>query len=159
MKVDIHPKYYSEAKVRCACGATYVVGSTKESYIVDICGSCHPFYTGKQKLVDTAGRVDKFMARQKAAAQKQAVIEERTKGKVDLKFETAEEKVMRKVRAKEEAKIEAEEPKPVVAHKVVAKKPVAKKVAKPVTALPTGRQAKKPVLKKAASKPVAKKKK
>lgn len=151
MKADIHPKYFSEAKVRCACGATYVMGSTKESYVVDICGSCHPFYTGKQKLVDTAGRVDKFMARQKAAAQKQAVIEERTKGKVDKKSETAEEKVMRKVRAKEEAKMEAETvttPKP---NPVVATKPMAKKAAKPA--------AKKPAVKKAAAakKPAKKK--
>ncbi|MFH1012671.1 MAG: 50S ribosomal protein L31, partial [Candidatus Peregrinibacteria bacterium] len=77
MKPDIHPIYHSQAKVRCACGATYTIGSTKESYSIDICSNCHPFYTGKQKLVDTAGRVDKFLARQKIAAQKKVELTER----------------------------------------------------------------------------------
>ena len=60
MKKDIHPKYFKEAKVTCACGNTFTVGSTIEDIHVEICSACHPFYTGKQKLVDTARRVDKF---------------------------------------------------------------------------------------------------
>jgi len=59
MKKDIHPKY-AEAKVTCACGASFDVLSTKADAHVGICAKCHPFYTGKQKLVDTEGRVDRF---------------------------------------------------------------------------------------------------
>lgn len=60
MKKDIHPKYFKEAKVTCACGHTFTVGSTSENISVEICSACHPFYTGKQKLVDSARRVDKY---------------------------------------------------------------------------------------------------
>ena len=59
MRKGIHPKY-GTAKVRCACGNTFETGSTKEEITVEICSNCHPFYTGKQKLVDSGGRVDKF---------------------------------------------------------------------------------------------------
>ena len=63
MKTDTHPQYYSKAKVKCACGHTFNVGSTKELIETEICSVCHPFYTGKEKLVDTAGRVEKFKTR------------------------------------------------------------------------------------------------
>ena len=63
MKKDIHPKYFPEARVICACGNTFTVGSTKDSIKVEICSKCHPFYTGKEKLVDTMGRVEKFRKR------------------------------------------------------------------------------------------------
>ncbi len=63
MKKDIHPKYYPEATVRCACGNAFKVGSTMELIEVEICSKCHPFYTGKEKIVDTMGRVDKFRKR------------------------------------------------------------------------------------------------
>ena len=59
MKEGIHPKY-EEAEVKCACGETFSTGSTKKSLRVDICSKCHPFFTGKQKLIDTGGRVDRF---------------------------------------------------------------------------------------------------
>lgn len=59
MKAKIHPEY-QEAVVRCACGETFTVGSTKKELRVDICSKCHPFFTGKQKFVDTGGRVEKF---------------------------------------------------------------------------------------------------
>ena len=64
MKPEIHP-VYKEVTVECACGATFKTGSTKKSDIikVDICSKCHPFFTGKQKLVDAGGRVDKFKKR------------------------------------------------------------------------------------------------
>ncbi len=68
MKKDIHPTYYPDAKVTCACGNTFTVGSTKKEIQVEICYSCHPFYTGKDKLIDTAGRVDKFKARREKAS-------------------------------------------------------------------------------------------
>ncbi|MDI6617600.1 MAG: 50S ribosomal protein L31 [Clostridiales bacterium] len=60
MKEGIHPKYY-QAVVKCACGETFVTGSTKKELHVEICSKCHPFFTGKQKLVDTGGRVEKFI--------------------------------------------------------------------------------------------------
>ncbi len=60
MKKGIHPEY-KEVKVICACGETFVTRSTKKVIKVDICSKCHPFYTGKQKIVDTEGRVEKFM--------------------------------------------------------------------------------------------------
>ena len=63
MKKEIHPEYYPNAKAVCACGATYTVGSTMKEIQVELCSSCHPFFTGKQKLVDTARRVEKFQER------------------------------------------------------------------------------------------------
>lgn len=60
MKKNTHPDYYPDAKVTCVCGNTFKVGSTQPELKVEICSACHPFYTGKQKLVDTARRVDKF---------------------------------------------------------------------------------------------------
>ncbi|WP_054031574.1 50S ribosomal protein L31 [Desulfatitalea tepidiphila] len=59
MKSDIHPEY-AEATIKCACGNTFTVGSTKKEISVEICSHCHPFFTGKQKLVDTAGRIERF---------------------------------------------------------------------------------------------------
>ncbi len=63
MKAEIHPKYYAEAKVTCVCGNTFVTGSTAKELNVDICNECHPFYTGKQKLLDTEGRIERFNKR------------------------------------------------------------------------------------------------
>jgi large subunit ribosomal protein L31 len=63
MKKDIHPKYYPDAVVKCSCGNTFTVGSTKEYIEVEICSRCHPFYTGKEKLVDKTGQVQKFRER------------------------------------------------------------------------------------------------
>ncbi len=62
MKEGIHPEYKA-AHVSCACGASYETASTKGSFSVDVCGACHPFYTGKQKLADAKGRVDRFRRR------------------------------------------------------------------------------------------------
>lgn len=59
MKEGIHPNY-AEAAVKCACGETFTTGSTKKNLHVEICSKCHPFFTGRQKLIDTGGRVDKF---------------------------------------------------------------------------------------------------
>ena len=69
MKTDIQPKYH-DCKVKCACGAEFTVGSTQPELKLDICSSCHPFFTGKQKFVDTAGRVDKFFRKFGEDAQK-----------------------------------------------------------------------------------------
>ncbi|MFP4458214.1 MAG: 50S ribosomal protein L31 [Candidatus Zixiibacteriota bacterium] len=62
MKKGIHPKYY-QAKVTCTCGAEWTVGSTKKEIRLDVCSSCHPFFTGKQKVMDTEGRVERFRRR------------------------------------------------------------------------------------------------
>jgi large subunit ribosomal protein L31 len=63
MKKDLHPKYFDKAQVKCACGSSFVVGSTKEFIETEICSSCHPFYTGKEKILDTMGQVQKFRKR------------------------------------------------------------------------------------------------
>ena len=63
MKEGIHPEYHPEATASCSCGNEIVVGSTATEMTVEVCSSCHPFYTGKQKLVDVAGRIDKFKKR------------------------------------------------------------------------------------------------
>lgn len=70
MKKDIHPKYFPKSETVCACGAKYNIGSTKEKISVEICGACHPFYTGNDKVLDTAGRVEKFKARKAASSTK-----------------------------------------------------------------------------------------
>lgn len=67
MKPEIHPKYYDKAVVRCACGNRFTIGATKEKITVEICSKCHPFYTGEEKLIDTAGRVEKFKTRRSKA--------------------------------------------------------------------------------------------
>ncbi len=74
MKKDIHPKYF-DASVRCACGNEFTTGSTKEKIRVEICSKCHPFFTGKQKLIDSAGRVERFR-RKYAQFEKNAQAEE-----------------------------------------------------------------------------------
>ncbi|MBW1720036.1 MAG: 50S ribosomal protein L31 [Deltaproteobacteria bacterium] len=71
MKEKIHPTYYN-AKVKCACGNEFEIGSTQKEIKVEICSKCHPFFTGKQKLMDTAGRVEKFYRRYGENAGKQA---------------------------------------------------------------------------------------
>lgn len=67
MKANLHPAY-QQTTVTCACGNTFTTGSTVKDLHVDICSKCHPFYTGEQRFVDTLGRVDKFMARRRAAS-------------------------------------------------------------------------------------------
>ena len=82
MKKDIHTKYYSDAKVICACGNAFTIGSTKPEIKVEICYACHPFYTGKGKLVDIAGRVERFKAR---VAKKKEVLKAKARIKKAVK--------------------------------------------------------------------------
>jgi large subunit ribosomal protein L31 len=77
MKTDIHPDYFPEAKVVCACGNSWVTGSTQELIQTDVCSECHPFYTGEQRIVDTEGQVDRFY--KKLEARQQFVEERRAK--------------------------------------------------------------------------------
>jgi large subunit ribosomal protein L31 len=80
MKADIHPKYEA-AEIRCACGNVIHTRSTRRSVLIGICNECHPFYTGQQKFVDTAGRVDKFQQRMARTAEVQAALAATTKKK------------------------------------------------------------------------------
>jgi len=84
MKAKIHPKYYPEAHVMCSCGNTWTTGSTMPEIRTDVCSVCHPFYTGEQRIVDTAGQVERFMNRlkkygshQEQKAQRQAKLQEK----------------------------------------------------------------------------------
>jgi large subunit ribosomal protein L31 len=72
MKTETHPTYFPEAQAVCACGRSFTVGSTREKLEVEICSECHPFYTGNEKILDTAGRVEKFKARRTAASAKKS---------------------------------------------------------------------------------------
>ena len=60
MKEKIHPKYFTDATVTCSCGNTFTTGSTRQTLRVELCNKCHPFFTGEQKIIDTAGRVERF---------------------------------------------------------------------------------------------------
>jgi large subunit ribosomal protein L31 len=65
MKAKIHPKYYTDAKAVCSCGNTFTVGSTRKLLKVELCSACHPFFTGERRMIDTAGRVERFKQRYK----------------------------------------------------------------------------------------------
>lgn len=67
MKTEIHPQYYTDAKASCSCGNKFTVGSTQKEIKVEICSACHPFFTGNEKVIDAAGRVERFKARKAAA--------------------------------------------------------------------------------------------
>lgn len=80
MKQGVHPQYYPQANAKCACGNKFTIGSTKPEIKVEICSKCHPFYTGKKKFIDTAGRVEKFKTRRaKAEAAPKRAKKPRTK--------------------------------------------------------------------------------
>lgn len=68
MKVDTHPQYFDDAQVTCVCGNKFTTGSTKENLHVELCFKCHPFYTGEQRFVDSASRIQKFQSKQQAAS-------------------------------------------------------------------------------------------
>ena len=70
MKPNIHPKFFPNATITCACGNVIVAGSTVEAMHTEVCSKCHPFYTGNEKILDVAGRVEKFKARRAAATRK-----------------------------------------------------------------------------------------
>lgn len=79
MKDGIHPKWFPNAKVVCACGNTFTTGSTRQEIRVEVCAACHPFFTGQQKFLDSLGRVEKFQAKQKAVAGKTLVTKKKKK--------------------------------------------------------------------------------
>ena len=89
-KKDIHPKYYPKAVITCSCGAKFVVGSTKEKMQIEICSQCHPLYTGKQKFIDTAGRLERYEKRVKKS---KALKDSKIKTKKGKKEEKKKKKV------------------------------------------------------------------
>lgn len=92
MKVDIHPAYHTDATVTCACGNVFTVGSTVQDIRVELCSTCHPFYTGKQNFVDTSGRIEKFAAKAQASAAKAGTVQ----GKKAKTVKRAEQKAAKK---------------------------------------------------------------
>ncbi len=74
MREGIHPKYYENAKVICACGNTWITGATVEVIHTDVCSACHPFFTGEQRIVDTAGQVERFLRRIEAKEKRIAEV-------------------------------------------------------------------------------------
>ena len=89
MKINIHPQYYEDTQVVCACGNVFSTGSTKKSIKVEICAKCHPFFTGEMKFVDTKGQVQKFQAKQQQAAK---MADQVAKKKAKKKKQPQEEK-------------------------------------------------------------------
>lgn len=122
MKAKIHPDYFT-ATVTCACGNTFQVGSTKETIRVEICSNCHPFYTGKQNLVDTAGRVDRF----KEMMAKKTKLQEAKKAEEVAKKAAQAKKAETEAKAQEEATKPVKKAAPKKAKKATAKKAKAKK--------------------------------
>lgn len=90
MKANLHPKWYPEANVVCACGNTWKTGATVPEIRTDICSACHPFYTGEQRIVDTEGQVDRFMKRLQVRDNKRADAESRKVTKTPLDLPMAE---------------------------------------------------------------------
>lgn len=97
MKKDIHPTYFPDATVKCACGADYKFGSTVKEVKIDVCSNCHPFYTGKQKLVDTARRVEKFEAKSAKQAETAKTRAGKTTKKAKLKAKRSTKIGVRKI--------------------------------------------------------------
>lgn len=79
MKASIHPKYFDNAQASCACGNRFTVGSTQESIRIELCNKCHPFYTGEQRFVDTASRIQKFQDKQSVAQKYKAKVVKKQK--------------------------------------------------------------------------------
>jgi len=97
MKADTHPTYFIDAKVTCACGNVFVVGSTKKEIQVEICSACHPFFTGTEKTLDVAGRVEKFKAH---TASKKTDIKKKSTVKAEKRAKRVEKAATKVVKAK-----------------------------------------------------------
>jgi large subunit ribosomal protein L31 len=94
MKVAGHPQYFSQAQVICACGNKFTIGSTQEVIHVELCDKCHPFYTGEQRFVDSASRIQKFNDQQKVAALHITKKKEKEQKKADNAPKTLREMLM-----------------------------------------------------------------
>lgn len=96
MKANIHPQYFENAQVVCACGNRFTVGSTMETLHIELCNKCHPFYTGEQRFVDSASRIQKYQAKQEVAKRYQEV---KVKKKEEEKKKTEGPKTLREMLA------------------------------------------------------------
>jgi len=94
MKQGIHPQYFEDAQVICACGNKFTVGSTQEVIHVELCSKCHPFYTGEQRFVDSASRIQKFAKKQEKAAEFKATV---TKKQEEKRKQESEPKSLREM--------------------------------------------------------------
>ena len=134
MKKDIHPKYYAEAKVVCSCGNTFTTGSTQELIRTDVCSACHPFFTGEQRIVDTAGQVERFMKRlekrEEFASEEKARVEE------------VEEAAAKTAKAPKKKPPDEAEAAKTVAEKLRGKKATTEKAPKGASGKPAGKAAK-----------------
>lgn len=101
MKPSIHPKWNHQAVVTCACGNTFITGSSKDEIRVDICSACHPFYTGSMKFVDIQGRVDRFINQRKAAQERKA----KTSPKAKAVQNKPEQKTLKEMLEEEKKKL------------------------------------------------------
>ncbi|MCD6552972.1 MAG: 50S ribosomal protein L31 [Anaerolineae bacterium] len=111
MKKDIHPKYYPNAVVHCSCGNTFIVGATQKEIHTDVCSACHPFFTGEQRIVDTAGQVERFLKR----------LERRDKILTVVSDEKPEQNQEEKTKAKAKKRVrKATEPAPADAAEAAA---------------------------------------
>ena len=119
MKKNIHPQYYTDAKITCSCGATLTVGSTQKSMQIEVCSQCHPFYTGEKKTVDTTGRVDRFKKlTEKADEKKEARKSVKSK---------EEKRKARKAKAEQKTVVSKKKLKDAAKKEVLKKKPPKKK--------------------------------
>ncbi len=91
MKKELHPEYYPEAKITCACGNTFTTGSTKPELEVEVCSACHPFFTGKSTFIDSEGRVEKFERKRKEAEIREKQRKEKEKEASDKKKDKKEQ--------------------------------------------------------------------
>ena len=106
MKAKIHPKWYENSKVTCACGNTFTLGTTVPEINIEVCSTCHPFFTGQMRYVDTAGRVDAFREK-RAKAQKQVItkVEKRKLKRLKkIQEELAKPGSLEELRTKEKSK-------------------------------------------------------
>jgi len=99
MKAKIHPQWFDNCMVTCACGNVFTIGSTKSEIRTDICSKCHPFFTGEMKFVDAMGRVEKFQAKQKYAATQAQVIADKRKKKKDKQESLRNQKSLKEMLA------------------------------------------------------------
>lgn len=124
MKTGIHPKYNNNIEITCGCGNVVIAGSTKAEIKTEICSACHPFFTGQQKLVDTAGRVDKFRAKMQKAEELKATKKTKAEKNREKTFEAKVNKAIKENAEKKAAAKEKEAAKKVKASEKKAKEVV-----------------------------------
>ena len=103
MKKDVHPTYYPKAEIKCACGAVLEAGSTVEKIEVEICSQCHPYFTGDKKVVDTAGRMERFQQITQKAKEVQKKLrgkKKKSSGKSKSSIKKSDKKTLKSIKKK-----------------------------------------------------------